>query len=131
MRGREGMGVDEGEIGSGYAPSDERQIKRRRSLLKTPQPVVPGSHQGQGLGGGREGGVRVARQIRGAAENDGGHYSSSSSFGGDREPLRLGPVKPNRKSRSMPYIARCNNLFKILLCIYTTVRNTSYHIIEA
>ena len=83
---------------------DDKQIRRQRSQLKTPQPMVPppaGNHRGQGLGAVRERGVRRVRQIRGVCESDGDHHSSTSSFGGDREAPRLGPVKPKGKSRSV------------------------------
>ena len=106
MRGQE---TGEG----GIAAPDDRQTKRRRSRLKTPQSVVAGFANGslhhhqyrRGYGGGREGGgggVGLARQIRGVCENDGGqmYNSSSSSFGGEGgDPLRLGPVKPKGKSK--------------------------------
>ena len=86
----------------GGGPSfDDRPIPRQRSQLKTPQPVAGGNrhHLTRGLGGGgrEEGGVGRVRQIRGASENDGGQ--DGSSFGGDGEGIRLGPVKPKGRSR--------------------------------
>ena len=90
--------------GRGRVSSDEKEIRHRRSQLKTPQPVTSGYAGGQHSngfeerGGSSRGGVGIVQRIRGACENDGGQFSSSSSLG-DGEPPRLAPVKPKGKSR--------------------------------
>ena len=101
MAGGRGEREIEGE--SSFAPSNESGIHRRRSQLKTPQPVVScytNNHLGNGFGDrrGEIGRVGLVRQIRGISDNDGSHFSSSSSLG-DGEPPRLAPVKPKGKSR--------------------------------
>lgn len=106
MRGHERVGRAEGERGGRFALSEVKQIKKQRSQLKTPQSVVAGfasshhhhHHHSRGFDGGREGGVGRVRQIRGDREIDGERHSSSS-FGGDGDPMRLAPVKPKGKSR--------------------------------
>lgn len=90
------------EGGRGGVFSDEKERRHKRSLLKTPQPVAA-SYASNHLSNGyddRGSGARVGpvRQIRGNADSDGNHFSSSSSLG-DGEPLRLAPVKPKGKSR--------------------------------
>ena len=91
---------------------EEKKLRRRRSLLKTPQPIAAayqmghvtvapsyGSHMNnvfEERGGG--GGMGLGRHIREITVNEGSRYSSSSSLG-EGEPPRLGPVKPKGRSK--------------------------------
>ena len=109
-----------------FGSSDDKAIRRRRSQLRTPQPVAAGYMTNNwdtllegGRGGGGTGRDGFGRQI---TENSGGQFSSSSSVG-DGEAPRLTPVKPKGKSRRC-----CTCTF--LKCIQFRMEAIMYNVYE-